>query len=128
VVEDTDNRPQVESQVREKTVMDIISTIIGLTAVSFCVERTVEYVFLLTPLGMIDKKYSPKVGASLVIGAAVGYFSKIDVIGMFLSTTGEAAWTSVMLTAVVLAGGSNVFSDLMKVLKTVKENATGTVQ
>lgn len=105
--------------------MGIIETIIGLTAVSFCVERVVEYVFSITPLKRTDKSLKLKMLASLVVAAPVSYFSNIDVIDMFLGRSGAThpAVTGVLMTAVVLAGGSNLISDLIKRIQTVKSVA-----
>lgn len=101
--------------------MGIFEAIIGLTAISFCVERAVEYIFSLTPLKKIDKAMKSKMFASILVAAAVSYFSKVDVVNIFLNRTNDPTISGVIMTAVILAGGSNILSDLIKRIQVIKE-------
>lgn len=100
----------------------IIGIFIALLTISFCIERTVEYVFSIQFLKIIkDKcKIIPlKIFTVIGVSIAAAYFSNIDIIKLLLNTSNSSLF-GIILTGLFISGGSNVINDVIAKIKQIK--------
>jgi hypothetical protein len=102
---------------------EIIDNLIGLTLLAFTLERGVEYLFSMQPFFMFNAKFPSwklKTLAAFFMGFGISYFAKLDIIGIFLSRPELNGITGYLFTGLLLAGGSNIFADIMTMVQNLR--------
>jgi hypothetical protein len=102
----------------------IIGTFIALLTISFAIERIVEYIYSVKILKIIKEKcksFPLKIITSLGISMGAAYFSNLDLINLLISTADKSIF-GIIITGLLISGGSNVINDILSKIKEVKEN------
>lgn len=102
---------------------EMLQSLIGLTLLAFALERGVEYLFSMQPFLMLNERYKNlkfKTMAAFFMGFGIAYFAQLDIIGILLNNMELKGVPGYVFTGLLLAGGSNVFSDLMKMIQSLK--------
>lgn len=99
----------------------------GLLGISFAMERCLEWIFTISFLDKINKKF-PKIQfktyLSIICGLCIAYFGKIDILSGLLCRT-EMYNIGFIFSGILLAGGSNIINDIISSLKNVREDTKG---
>lgn len=105
----------------------MIELIFGMMMIAFALERAVEFMFNMQPFYSLNEKFKGwklKNTAAFIGAMAIAYFTKLDIIYVFLNKPELTGITGMIFTAFLLAGGANVFSDIMKLIKNAKETVS----
>ena len=105
----------------------MIEIIFGMMMIAFALERAVEFLFNMQPFCNLNEKFKSwrlKNDVAFLGAFAIAYFTKLDIIYVFLNKPELSGITGMIFTAFLLAGGANVFSDIMKLIKNAKETVS----
>jgi hypothetical protein len=102
----------------------MIEIFLSLIAVSFTIERIVEYIFSIKKLKQLDDyiEFIPmKLWLSIILSFGVAYFSNIDMISLIVKDSTPSLF-GVILTGILISGGSNIISDIIRSIKSLEKN------
>jgi len=105
----------------------IMELIFGMMMIAFALERAVEFLFNMQPFCSLNERFKGwklKNTAAFIGAMAIAYFTKLDIIYVFLNKPELTGITGMIFTALLLAGGANVFSDIMKLIKNAKDTVS----
>jgi len=103
----------------------MLEQLVGLLLLAFTLERGVEYVFSMQPFCMLNERFKNlklKTFIAFLMGCIISYYAQINIIGIFLNKPELNGLVGVIFSGLLLAGGSNVFSDIMTMIQNLKNS------
>ncbi len=101
----------------------MIDMFLSLIALSFTVERTTEWIFDIPFMNKIKKSISfihIKTIFSLLVSFLITFSANLDLVTMLFSSA-SGSITGKIVTAVVIAGGSNIINDIISSIQNIKK-------